>query len=274
MSSNSILANSVADDKSASLIRSLPLKDRIVILSIIGIVTLLCWTYLIDMAIGMDKMMAAGHMMKIPVWTGAYFTAMLLMWVVMMIGMMAPTAIPMVLVYAAVSRKAARQGSTLAPTSIFVSGYIVMWVVFSVVATLAQWGLDEAALLSPMMVSNSPWFGAMLLIAAGVFQFTPFKNACLRHCRAPAYFISEHWKPGNLGALRMGAEHGVYCIGCCWILMGLLFFGGVMSLLWIAGITLFVLLEKVVPLGDLGGRIGGGAMILTGVTMLILWIRV
>jgi predicted metal-binding membrane protein len=274
MSVASALAKTVADVKSAALIRSLPLKDRIIILSIIGIVTLLCWVYLITMAIDMDNMMAAGQMMQIPVWTVSYFTAMLLMWVVMMVGMMAPTAIPMALVYAAISRKAAKQGSTLAPTSTFVSGYIVMWTVFSLAATLAQWGLDEAALLSPMMVSNSPWLGATLLILAGLFQFTPMKNSCLRHCRAPAYFISEHWKPGSLGAFRMGVEHGIYCIGCCWILMGLLFFGGVMSLLWIAGITLFVLLEKVVPLGDLGGRIAGGAMALCGVIMLILCLRV
>ena len=261
----------MADTESKTLIRSLPLKDRFIVVSVLALVTLLSWVYLVDMAIDMDNMMADGQMMQMMEWTTSYFIAMLLMWVIMMIGMMVPTAIPMALVYAAVARKAASQGTPIAPTSAFVSGYVVMWALFSVAATLAQWGLDEAALLSPMMVSNSPWLGAVLLIVAGVFQFTPWKESCLQHCRAPAHFMSTHWKPGVWGAFRMGVEHGAYCIGCCWILMGLLFLGGVMSLFWIAGITLFVLLEKVLPLGDRGGRFAGGAMMLTGLTMLILW---
>lgn len=261
----------MADSESKTLIRSLPLKDRFVILSILALVTLLSWAYLVDMAIDMDNMMAAGHMMQLMEWTTSYFIAMLLMWFIMMTGMMVPTAIPMALVYAAVARKAASQGTPVAPTVAFVSGYVAMWGLFSVAATFAQWGLDEAALLSPMMVTNSPWLGATLLIVAGLFQFTPWKDSCLKHCRAPAHFISQSWKPGVWGALRMGIEHGAYCIGCCWILMGLLFFGGVMSILWIAGITLFVLLEKVLPLGDLGGRFAGGAMALTGLTLLVLW---
>lgn len=261
----------MADSESKTLIRSLPLKDRFVILAILSLVTLLSWAYLVDMAIDMDNMMAMGHMMQMPVWTTSYFIAMLLMWVIMMTGMMVPTAIPMALVYAAIARKAASQGTPIAPTSAFVSGYVVMWGLFSVAATFAQWGLDEAALMSPMMVTNSPWLGAVLLIVAGLFQFTPWKDSCLQHCRAPAHFISQSWKPGVWGAFRMGVEHGAYCIGCCWILMGLLFFGGVMSLLWIAGITLFVLLEKVLPLGDFGGRIAGGGMALTGLVLLVLW---
>jgi len=265
--------NAVVDTKSAKLIKSLPLRDRVVIMSIVGILTLLCWVYLVDMAIDMDQMMSMGMMMKIPVWTASYFGAMLLMWVIMMIGMMAPTTIPMAFIYAAVSRKAKKQGSVIAPTSIFVSGYLVMWSVFSLFATLAQWGLNEAALLSPMMVSNSPWFGATLLIIAGIFQFTPLKDSCLQHCRAPAHFISESWRPGSFGAFRMGLKHGIYCIGCCWILMGLLFFGGVMSITWIAAITLFVLLEKVLPLGDKGGRVAGGVMTMTGLTMLSVWLN-
>jgi predicted metal-binding membrane protein len=261
----------MADSESKTLIQSLPLKDKFIILSILSLVTLLSWAYLIDMAIDMDNMMAMGHMMQMPVWDQSYFIAMLLMWVIMMTGMMVPTAIPMALVYAAIARKAAAQGTPVAPTSAFVSGYVVMWALFSVAATFAQWGLDEAALMSPMMVTNSPWLGAALLIVAGLFQFTPWKNSCLQHCRAPAHFISQSWKPGVWGAFRMGVEHGAYCIGCCWILMGLLFFGGVMSLLWIAGITLFVLLEKVLPLGDSGGRIAGVAMSLTGVVLLVIW---
>ena len=249
-------------------VRSLPMRERVVILSILGIVSLLSWVYLIDMAFTMDRMMLTGSIMQMPVWTPSYFVAMLLMWIVMMIGMMIPTAIPMVLVFAAVARKAAEQDATHVSTSAFVLGYVLIWSFFSVAATLAQWGLDEAALLSPMMVSNSPVFGAGLLTVAGVYQFTPLKTACLKHCRSPAHFISQSWKPEALGAFRMGLEHSAFCLGCCWILMGLLFFGGVMSLMWIGGITLFVLLEKVIPHGIAGGRLVGVGMTLSGLILL------
>ena len=265
------------DSENVVLIRSLPWQDKVAILTLLGVVTILAWLYLVDMAMGMDmgSMMTgdSGGMMMMREWDSSYFIAMLLMWVIMMIGMMVPTAVPMALIYAAISRKAAQQGITLVPTSTFVSGYVVMWSLFSLAATLAQWSLDEAALLSPMMVSNSPLLGASLLIVAGLYQLTPYKDACLKHCREPARFISQSWKPGTWGAFRMGLEHGAYCIGCCWILMGLLFFGGVMSLYWIAGITLFVLLEKVIPFGNLGGKIAGGGMTLSGVVMLVFWIR-
>jgi predicted metal-binding membrane protein len=197
-------------------------------------------------------------------WTAAESGLRLGMWAVMMVAMMVPTAVPMTLLYAAVARQAAAQHSPVAPAFIFVAGYAAMWVMFSVVATLAQWGLDRAALLSPVMVSRSAWLGAGLLIAAGAYQFTPLKNACLRTCRAPAHFLSRYWRTGRLGALGMGARLGAYCLGCCWVLMGLLFAGGVMNLLWIAAIAAFVLLEKTIPFGVNGGRVAGAAMILTG----------
>ena len=158
----------------------------------------------------------------------------------------------------------------LAPTGIFVIGYVVIWSLFSLGATIAQWALDCMALLSPMMMSNSPILGGLLLLTAGIYQLTPAKDACLRHCRSPVDFISSHWKPGGMGAFRMGIEHGVFCLGCCWILMGLLFFGGVMSLWWIGGLTLFVLLEKVMPFGAIGGRVIGGIVGVWGLMVLIL----
>jgi predicted metal-binding membrane protein len=197
-------------------------------------------------------------------WTATEFGLRLAMWAVMMVAMMVPTAAPMTLMYAAVARKAAAQHNPLAPTSVFVTGYVAMWTIFSLVATTAQYVLDRAALLSPMMVSTSAGFGATLLIAAGVYQLTPLKNACLRNCRAPAHFLSRYWRTGNLGAFRMGLRLGAYCVGCCWILMGLLFVGGVMNLLWIAAIGIFILLEKTLPFGDVSGRIAGVAMILVG----------
>jgi predicted metal-binding membrane protein len=215
-----------------------------------------------------EPMMSA--MTGVQPWTATEFGLRLTMWAVMMVAMMLPTAAPMTLMYAAVARKAAAQHSPLAPAFVYVSGYVATWAAFSLVATVAQWSLDRAALLSPMMVSTSAQLGAALLIAAGVYQFTPLKNACLQNCRAPAHFMSRHWRTGNLGAFRMGLRLGAYCVGCCWILMGLLFVGGVMNLLWIAAIAVFVLLEKTIPFGDMSGRVAGAAMILVGALVLVL----
>jgi predicted metal-binding membrane protein len=242
----------------------LPLRDRLAILTGLLGLTALAWVYLVVMARGMSTM-PMGEMMQLHPWSLADFAMMLAMWVVMMIGMMLPSAVPMTLIYAAIGRKAAREGTPIAPTAAFVSGYVAMWSLFSVGATLAQWGLERAALLSPMLVSTSPALGGGLLVVVGLYQWTPYKDACLQHCRAPAQFISEHWRSGAAGAWRMGLEHGAYCLGCCWLLMALLFVGGVMNLLWIALITLFVLLEKILPLGAAGGRLAGGAMIAAGV---------
>jgi predicted metal-binding membrane protein len=203
-------------------------------------------------------------------WTPTEFGLRLAMWVVMMVAMMVPTAAPITLMYAAVARKAAAQHNPVAPTFVFVTGYITMWAIFSLVATVAQHALDQAALLSPMMASNSRVFGAALLVAAGVYQFTPLKNACLTNCRAPAHFLSRYWHTGNFGAFRMGLRLGAYCVGCCWILMGLLFIGGVMNLLWIAAIAIFVLLEKTVPFGVASGRVAGVVMIVVGALTLAL----
>ena len=239
------------------------------ILTGIAGITALAWIYLLVMArsMGADPM----AMMSLHTWTAVDFGLMFAMWTIMMVGMMLPSAGPTTLVYAAVARKAAREGTPIAPTAAFVAGYLAMWTLFSLGATFAQWGLEAAALLSPTMVSTSPGLGAALLAGAGLYQLTPFKDACLEHCRSPAHFISEHWRPGTNGALRMGLAHGAYCLGCCWVLMGLLFFGGVMNLLWIAGITLFVLVEKIVPFGASGGRVAGIGMIVAGGVVLATW---
>jgi predicted metal-binding membrane protein len=150
----------------------------------------------------------------------------------------------------------------------FLLGYFVVWTLFSVVAVVAQWGLHAAALLSPTMVSTSSILGGVLLIAAGVFQWTPLKHACLNHCRSPLGFLMTEWREGKGGALVMGVKHGSYCVGCCWILMALLFAAGVMNLLWVAAIAAFVLTEKVLPRGDLVGRIAGGVLVLAGIVIL------
>jgi len=236
------------------------------ILVSLGGITALSWAYLVAMASSMTGMKMP---MMIQEWTPGYFLMMFLMWAVMMVGMMVPSVTPTVLIYAAVARKSANQGTPVAPTGAFVAGYIAIWTAFSLAATFAQYGLDKAALLSPMMVSNSPRLGASLLVAAGIYQLLPFKDSCLQKCRSPFEFISNAWRNGVSGAFRMGIRHGMYCLGCCWVLMLLLFVGGVMNLVWIAIITMFVLFEKIVPLGDRGGRIFGILMIASGISFAI-----
>jgi len=226
----------------------------------------MAWAYVILMARDMSTPQYLNvAALQIRHWSSGYFWMMFWMWAIMMVGMMLPSVSPMVLIYAAVAKKSSKQGTPVASTAAFAIGYCIMWVVFSLFATIAQWQLDKAALLSPLMVSNSPIFGAILLIAAGVYQWLPAKDACLTQCRSPMHFISSHWRPGALGALKMGIEHGTFCIGCCWVLMLLLFVGGVMNIVWIAAITIFVLLEKVLPLGVQGGRMMGFLMIAAGV---------
>ena len=207
---------------------------------------------------------AMQSMVRVRPWTAGEFALRVLMWAVMMIAMMVPTATPMTLVYAAIARKATAQGTPVTPTFVFVAGYVAMWSLFAVAATGAQRVLDHLALLSPTIVSRSPLLGGVLLVAAGVYQLTPYKRACLANCRSPAHFIAQHWRSGVVGAFRMGLEHGAYCLGCCWILMGLLFVGGVMNLLWVAAIALFVLVEKTIPFGETGARLAGAVMIAIG----------
>jgi predicted metal-binding membrane protein len=223
-------------------------------------VTALAWWYIVAMP-GME-------MGELHPWGALDFALMFAMWSVMMVGMMLPAATPMALIYAQVARRAAREGSVLPPTAVFVAGYLAAWTLFSAGATAAQWALERAALLSPMLVSNSPRLGAGLLIAAGAYQFTSWKGACLAHCRDPVFFFAQNFRPGVRGAMRLGFRYGGYCLGCCWLLMGLLFVGGVMNLLWIAVLSVFALAEKVIPLGAWGGRVAGIAMIGCGVWLL------
>jgi predicted metal-binding membrane protein len=208
-----------------------------------------------------DMTMAA---MTPAAWTLGYAVLMLFMWWIMMVAMMLPSAAPMILLFAMINRKQREKGAPYVPTGIFAAGYVLVWGGFSLVAVAAQWGLERTGLLSSTMASTSVMLGAGLLIAAGVYQLTPLKRACLRHCRSPIFFISHHWRPGGLGALRMGIEHGVFCTGCCWFLMALLFYGGIMNLYWIAGLALFVLLEKTIPAGHWFGRLTGILLIAWG----------
>lgn len=212
--------------------------------------------------------MGGGMMMEPAVWSPAYALLMFSMWSVMMIAMMLPSASPMLLLYLRIARNSEAKAQPVAPAGIMALGYILAWCGFSAVAVAVQWGLETARLLSPMLQTTNVWLGAGILIAAGVWQLTPIKAACLRHCRSPIGFLSGHYRPGNWGAFRMGLAHGAYCLGCCWFLMALLFFGGVMNLYWIAGLAVFVLLEKTVPYGNWVGRIAGVLLVAWGVALL------
>jgi predicted metal-binding membrane protein len=203
-------------------------------------------------------------------WNLEYAGIMVIMWWVMMIAMMLPSAAPMVLLFAAANR---RQGSAvgdpLLPTGIFTWGYVAVWGGFSVIATALQWAFESAGILSPMMMnSTSMLLAGVILVFAGLYQLTPVKQTCLRHCRSPLQFLMGHWRGGRWGAFRMGVEHGAFCLGCCWALMALLFFGGIMNLYWIAGLAVIVLLEKTIPAGERLGKIIGGLLGLWGVTIL------
>lgn len=205
-------------------------------------------------------------------WTPNYALLMFSMWWLMMIAMMLPSAAPMVLLHATVTRKGLPEDDPDASpprlrsaSTSFVSGYLVMWGAFSLIAVVAQWVLERGDLLSAMMMPTSKWLGASLLLAAGIWQLTPFKTACLRHCRSPVQFLSDHWRPGVGGAFRMGVKHGAFCLGCCWFLMALLFFGGVMNLIWIIGLAVFILAEKLMPAGVAFGRVTGLLLVAWGV---------
>jgi predicted metal-binding membrane protein len=208
-----------------------------------------------------------GWLMQPATWTPPYAVLIFTMWWVMMVAMMLPSAAPMLLLFARVNRKAA--GAPLAPTALFATGYLLAWGGFGVFATALQWGLESARLVSPMLAMTNHWLGAGILVAAGLWQFTPFKAVCLHHCRSPLDFLISNWREGRFGALRMGLEHGAFCIGCCWFLMALLFFGGVMNLYWIAGLAVFVLLEKTIPLGHWFGRLAGIALVALGAMLAV-----
>src|SRR6266852_3552168 len=242
--------------------------DRAVVLGSLTFVIVLAWGYLLTGAgVGMEMMdMGGGRMMAIaPEWTLAYGLVVFAMWAVRMVAMMLPSAAPVTLLIASIARKRREAGTALGfTTAPFVLGYLGVWLAFAAVATLLQWQLDAAEQLSETMALASTLVAGGVLILAGIYQWTPLKAACLRHCRSPLDFLLHHWPDGALGAFVSGARHGVFCLGCCWTLMALLFVGGIMNLAWIAGISLIVLIEKTLPWGGWMGRVTGAVLIAWG----------
>lgn len=235
-------------------------RNRAIVGAGLAGLVLLSWAYLICMDWGMRHMEVGIGMILMPAmqhWTAWDLALVFLMWVVMMAAMMIPAASPVILLFAEIARHRRARQSALVATGQFLLGYLTAWAGFSLVATLAQWGLLTAALVSPMMESTSKPLSAGLLLVAGLFQFSRLKNACLAHCRSPMGFFMTEWRNGAGGAFRMGLKHGGYCLACCWALMTVLFALGVMNLLWVGGLSAFVLLEKLTAAHPWISRLGG-----------------
>jgi predicted metal-binding membrane protein len=256
-------------------------RDRLIVSSALGVIVVLAWVYVLWLAADMDmdgmnmsgyRMVPAGMGMMVPAaapWSAVEFAFVFVMWLVMMVGMMAPSAAPMILMYARMGRQAKNAGKPLAATGWFAAGYFLAWTGFSLAATFVQWVLEREALLDTRMASANILLGAVVLIAAGIYQWTPIKRACLAQCESPIRFLMNHggFRSNVLGCLRLGLLHGTYCVGCCWVLMALLFVVGTMNALWIALLALLVLLEKLTPMGRWVARIAGVVCIAAGAWM-------
>jgi predicted metal-binding membrane protein len=258
-------------------------RDRLIVAVALAMIAALAWGYVLWLAADMDmggmdmdgfRMIPAGIGIMAPAdapWSAIEFAFVFAMWAVMMVGMMAPSAAPMLLMYARVGRQGRAQGKPLAATGWFAAGYVLAWTGFSLAATLAQWVVERAALLDSRMASASNLFGAIVLIAAGVYQWTPLKDVCLAQCQTPLQFLMRHggFRGDVPGCLLLGLRHGAYCVGCCWVLMALLFVGGVMNVLWIAALALLVLFEKLTPFGRWVARAAGIACVAAGAWLLL-----
>jgi len=238
----------------------------------IAAVTLLAWVYLFHLSRQMsaaaadETMMAAMGMAVTAEWTRSDVFLTFVMWTVMMVGMMAPSVTPVLLLAANAPRS---ERHVIPPVLLFGAGYLLVWVGFSAIATITQWLLHAGALLSPAMAASSPRIAGAILIGAGLYQLTPLKNMCLTHCRSPIDFLMSHWRGGRAGPIRMGLHHGLHCLGCCWALMAVLFAVGVMNLLWVAGLALLVLVEKMMPATVLVSRMAGVALLIAGAIKMV-----
>ena len=254
--------------------------DRAIVIGAVLLITVLAGIYTFQ---GVGMTMSALEMTRMarplatpmemgmaPEWTARYAVLVFLMWWIMMIAMMAPSATPAILLFAALKRQGTDLERVPVLAGAFLSGYLLIWAFFSLAATGLQWGLQSLNLIAPaMMTLKHPAFTAGFLIVAGAYQLSPLKEVCLDHCRSPAQFLAEHRKPGVQGALNMGAHHGVFCLGCCWALMLLLFVGGVMNLYWILGVAGLVALEKLSPNSRAVSRFSGLGLIGLGLYLAI-----
>jgi predicted metal-binding membrane protein len=246
-------------------LESLLRRDRWLVGGALAVTVTLCWAWIVPMARDMyGTMQGPSAWMMTETWDFTHLALLFAMWVVMMAGMMLPSAAPTLLLYAGVIRQSPDGPRARVHVYAFAAGYLSVWTAFSLAATALQRLLAHWLLLSPMMEAKGRLFSGILLLVAGVYQFTPFKRSCLESCRSPAAFIAQHWQRGVTGGLRLGVVHGLDCLGCCWAFMLLLFVGGVMNLWCIGALTIFVLLEKLAPLGVQGGRLSGLLLLALG----------
>jgi predicted metal-binding membrane protein len=246
---------------------SLLRRERLIACGCLVAMVVLSWLYLLHLKTAMDTSgmnMPDMVMVDTQEWGATTVLLLFVMWTVMMIAMMVPSATPMILAFLTVNQSRSAAKRRLVPVGIFLLGYLVVWTAYSTVATLAEWGLHQATLLSMTMEATSAALNGGILIVAGVFQLTPFKRACLNGCRSPVSFLMSEWRNGAAGAFVMGLRHGAYCLGCCWMLMALLFVAGVMNLFWVAMIALLVMAEKVLPKGEVLAYIAGIALVAAG----------
>lgn len=256
-------------------------RDRAIIISGLILISGLAWLYIVRlaslMASGMDMPAMSGdrgHAMSMVLpqvrpWGAADFGLTFVMWTVMMVAMMTPSTAPMTITFASLVRNRAARSGPITATTAFLLGYAVVWTGFSAGATVLQWLLHTAGSLSPATMRAAPVAGGTLLVLAGIYQVTPWKDACLTSCRSPLGFLMAGWRDGTGGAFVMGARHGLYCLGCCWSLMLVLFAVGVMNLLWVALIAGYVLVEKLIPAGPWLGRSLGVVLIASGIWMIV-----
>jgi predicted metal-binding membrane protein len=240
-------------------------RERALLIGCLLLAAAASWGWLLNGAGTLEEMGGMLMPMSSGPWTASHAGVMFAMWAAMMAAMMLPSAVPRVLFYALLARRQREGTRAGGPAALFVAGYVAVWLAFSASATGLQFVLERLSLLSPMMQATSVALASGVLIAAGIYQWMPLKQSCLRRCRSPLEFVLTYWRPGASGALKMGLRHGADCLGCCWALMALLFFGGVMNLYWIAGLALFVLVEKIAPAGHWIGRAGGVLLVAWGV---------
>jgi len=239
-------------------------RDRVIVVGALATVVGLAWIYLLlGAGIEMEMMdMGGGQMMAMPPeWSLGYAAIVFVMWAVMMLAMMLPSAAPVVLLAAALDRSG---GASSGRSTLFASGYLIVWFSFSLAATALQWALDTIGLLSESMSIANRILAAAVLLAAGIYQWTPLKQICLTRCRSPIELLVRYWGKGSTGAVLAGMRHGMFCLGCCWMLMALLFVGGLMNLAWVAALALLVLVEKTLPWGGRASRIAGLLLIAWG----------
>jgi predicted metal-binding membrane protein len=263
-------------------------RDRLVVAASLVAIGLLSWLYLINLAADMAAMnqaptadamsdtpgmdmsgmdMPADASESESTSAASSFVFLAGMWMVMMVGMMLPSAAPTILLFAALERKRL-EGMPYGRTALFVAGYFLVWAAFSILAASAQAVLSRTGFLSMDMAVTSGILGGVVFVLAGLYELTPLKQRCLTHCRSPLEWLPRHLRPGRLGALVTGGEHGAYCVGCCWMLMLLLFVGGVMNLLWVAAIAAVVLVEKLFPRGMLSARLAGAVLVIAGIALI------